>query len=93
MQPERTLLAWRRTTLTATGVLLLCCRVLAVHHTAAHAVAAGVAALLVAALCGGMAQRARRYRADPRNSAQASPALLLLIALAIACVGVLAAIG
>ncbi|MGC5258176.1 DUF202 domain-containing protein [Gordonia sp. DT218] len=93
LQPERTLLAWRRTTLTAVGVFLLCCRALAVGHTVAHVVAVALSGALVCSLCVGMRQRARRYQENPRCAEHASTVLLCVIAVGIGCVGVASALG
>ncbi|AZG47158.1 hypothetical protein D7316_03766 [Gordonia insulae] len=93
LQPERTLLAWRRTTLTAGGVLLLSGRALMLEHTVMRGATVVLCGVVVAALCGGMAVRRRRYRADPGCGKQMPAKLLVAIVLAIACAGVSMAVG
>lgn len=93
LQPERTLLAWRRTTLTAVGVLLLCGRAFLHDHSVTHAVAVLLGVAVVGALGLGLAHRGRRYRADPQCRQHAPTVLLMLIAIGIACVGVVMAVG
>ncbi|GAA3709505.1 DUF202 domain-containing protein [Gordonia hankookensis] len=93
LQPERTLLAWRRTTLTAVGVFLLCCRALVVGQTMAAVVAVVLSGSLVCTLCIGMRQRARRYQENPRCAEHASTVVLWAIAVGIGCVGVASALG
>ncbi|MFW0793249.1 DUF202 domain-containing protein [Gordonia sp. CPCC 205515] len=91
LQPERTVLAWRRTTLTAVGVLLLCGRAFLHDHTVLHAVAVALCAVVVAALGLGMAHRGRRYRDNPQCTDTASPALFTVISVGIAAAGIIMA--
>jgi len=79
LQPERTVLAWRRTTLTAASLTLLCGRAWSVDHSTARAVALALGGVLLGVLCAGMAQRAHHSRADPQCTRQAKVPLLFAI--------------
>ncbi|MEZ7236348.1 DUF202 domain-containing protein [Rhodococcus sp. GXMU-t2271] len=71
LQPERTILAWRRTTLTGACLTFMCYRAWTSDRCWAASAMLTLSALVVALLCVGMAIRTRRYRLD-----HASPAVL-----------------
>lgn len=79
LQPERTVLAWRRTTLTAASLTLLCGRAWSVDHSTARAITFTLSGVLLGVLCAGMAQRAHHCRADPQCTRQAKVPLLFAI--------------
>ncbi|MFE3255126.1 DUF202 domain-containing protein [Nocardia sp. NPDC059229] len=69
LQPERTVLSWQRTLLTATATLAVSARSAVGHHSAAHTAAAlAVTAVLAVTMAGtGLRHRRCRHRpADPR---------------------------
>ena len=89
LQPERTVLAWRRTTLTGTCLAFLCYRAWTRDDHWATGALLTFSALLVVLLCVGMAIRARRYRLD-HASPEPLPASLLMVTTAVVIgVGVL----
>lgn len=83
LQPERTILAWRRTTLTGACLTFLCYRAWTVDRYWAASAMLTLSALVVALLCVGMAIRARRYRFDHASPA-ALPALLFAVIIVVA---------
>lgn len=66
LQPERTVLAWRRTVLAAAVVPALLVRALVREPSAAALVALGAAAAVLVALAAAARVRRRRAPADPR---------------------------
>ena len=83
LQPERTILAWRRTALTAVGVTVSVLKL----HGGGHRwlLLAAVAALVgvIAATGAGLWLRRNRYRADPRHHHPAPSSVVVCICLGI----------
>ncbi|MFF0283619.1 DUF202 domain-containing protein [Rhodococcus aetherivorans] len=84
LQPERTVLAWRRTMLTALCVLGICVRAWTEQPSPMRLAAVVCLGVVVGVLVGGLAQRRRRYRANPEDPGPTGTVLL-------AAVGALAA--
>ncbi|GEM35312.1 hypothetical protein NN3_63190 [Nocardia neocaledoniensis NBRC 108232] len=64
LQPERTVLAWRRTALAATVLTVLLVRAVVTSDAPAAPLALGCAAATLAAILAAARERHRRYRAD-----------------------------
>ncbi|MEV0075401.1 DUF202 domain-containing protein [Nocardia neocaledoniensis] len=69
LQPERTVLAWRRTGLAATVLTVLLVRAVVTSDSPAAPLALGCAAATLAAILAAARERHRRYRADPTAAA------------------------
>lgn len=82
LQPERTMLAWRRTMLTASAVLLICARAWTDQPSPTRLATLAVLGASTAVLGVGLAQRRRRYRADPEDPRPPSVTLLLTVSIA-----------
>lgn len=76
LQPERTALAWRRTILTALCVLVICVRAWTNQPSPMRLAAAVCIGALVVVLGAGLAQRRRRYRANPQDPRVSGTVLL-----------------
>ncbi|MGW5411411.1 DUF202 domain-containing protein [Actinomadura geliboluensis] len=94
-QPERTALAWSRTTLSLTVAGLLCVRLApsAAGMAAAAAVVCGSAALLVRRTRAGLRTRARRLPAGGGAADPGSIVLMTGLALLLALAAILLAFG
>lgn len=67
LQPERTALAWRRTALTAACVTVVCWQSWTDQPSPPMLAATALSGIAIGATCTGLAQRRRRYRADPQD--------------------------
>lgn len=79
LQPERTILAWRRTTLTATYLTLLCFRARSVDRYWGASALLAFSVVAVAVLCVGMEIRIRRYRRECASPKPMPTSLMIVI--------------
>lgn len=79
LQPERTVLAWRRTMLTALCVLGICARAWTEQPSPMRLAAVVGLGAVIAVLAVGLAQRRRRYRANPQDPRPTGTVLLAAI--------------
>lgn len=83
LQPERTTLAWRRTTLTAAAVTMICGRAWVLTPSARLAAATVILCLTTVVVQTGMTARRRRYRRDPTDAQPLPSSLLIVICIAV----------